>query len=65
MRIVEKLDLPELQARFHVREARRSPNKKFCLRHTAEALEAQEQEAATAVNPVEETEPAAKARRPT
>ena len=61
MRIMEELRLPELQARFHdiVGEATRSPNKKFLLRRIAEALEAQEQEAAEAVSTVEETEPTA------
>ena len=61
MRIMEELPLPELQARFHdiVGEATRSPNKKFLLRRIAEALEAQEQEAAEAANAVEATEPEA------
>jgi hypothetical protein len=59
MRIMEELRLPELQARFHdiVGEATRSPNKKFPLRRIAEALEAQEQEAAETASAVEETEP--------
>ncbi|MHC4941154.1 MAG: hypothetical protein ACYTHK_19635, partial [Planctomycetota bacterium] len=59
MRIMEELRLPDLQARFHdiVGEATRSPNKKFLLRRIAEALEAQEQEAAEAASAVEETEP--------
>ena len=61
MRIMEELRLPELQARFHeiVGEATRSPNKKFLLRRIAEALEAQEHEAAEAASAVEETEPTA------
>ena len=61
MRIMEELRLPELQARFHdiVGEATRSPNKKFLLRRIAEALEAQEQEAAEVVSAVTETEPTA------
>jgi hypothetical protein len=47
-----------LQARFHdiVGEATRSPNKKFLLKRIAEALEAQEQEAAAAT-PMRPTEP--------
>jgi hypothetical protein len=50
MKIMEKLRLPELQARFNdiVGEATRSPNKKFLLRRIAEALETQEQEAPAA-----------------
>ncbi len=58
MRIMEELRLPELQARFHdiAGEAKRSPNKKFLLRRIAEALEAQEQEAAEMAGAVEETE---------
>ena len=61
MRIMEELRLPELQARFHdiVGEATRSPNKKFLLRRIAEALDAQEQEAAEAASAVEESEPTA------
>ncbi|MBK8009777.1 MAG: hypothetical protein IPK13_00355 [Deltaproteobacteria bacterium] len=61
MRIMEELRLPELQARFHdiVGEATRSPNKKFLLRRIAEALEAQEQEAAEAASAVAETDPTA------
>ena len=59
MRIMEELRLPELQARFHdiVGEATRSPNKKFLLRRIAEALEAQEQEAAEATPEATQTEP--------
>ena len=55
MRIMEELRLPELQARFHdiVGEATRSPNKKFLLRRIAEALEAQDQEAAEPAHIVE------------
>lgn len=58
MRIMEELRLPELQARFHdiVGEATRSPNKKFLLRRIAEALEAQEQEAAEATPEAPQTE---------
>lgn len=58
MKSLEKLRLPELQARFHdiVGEPTRSPNKKFLLKRIAEALEAQQQEAAT-VAPVQATEP--------
>jgi len=50
MKAMEELRLPELQARFHgiVGEATRSPNKKFLLRRIAEALEAQESQAAAA-----------------
>jgi hypothetical protein len=61
MRIMVELRLPELQARFHdiVGEATRSPNKKFLLRRVAEALEAQEQEAAEATSAVAEIEPTA------
>jgi len=57
MKAMEELRLPELQARFHdiVGETTRSPNKKFLLRRIAEALEAQEQEAAAAA-PVEPSE---------
>lgn len=52
MKAMENLRLPELQARFHdiVGETTRSPNKKFLLRRIAEALEAQEQEAAAATH---------------
>jgi len=58
MKAMENLRLPELQARFHdiVGEATRSPNKKFLLKRIAEALEAQEQEAAAA-EPAQPTEP--------
>jgi hypothetical protein len=61
MRTMEELRLPELQARFHdiVGEATRSPNKKFLLRRIAEALEAQEQEAAEAAVAVQEETEAA------
>jgi hypothetical protein len=59
MRIMEELRLPELQARFHdiVGEATRSPNKKFLLRRIAEALEAQEQEAAEPAPEASQMEP--------
>lgn len=59
MRIMEELRLLELQARFHdiVGEATRSPNKKFLLRRIAEALEAQEQEAAEPTPEAPQTEP--------
>lgn len=48
MKSLEKLRLPELQARFAeiVGEPTRSPNKKYLLRRITEALEAQAQEAA-------------------
>lgn len=60
MRIMEELRLLELQARFLdiVGEATRSPNKRFLLRRIAEALEAQEQEAAEAEPEASQTEPA-------
>ena len=59
MRIMEELRLPELQARFHdiVGEATRSPNKKFLLRRIAEALEAEEQDAAEPAPEAPQTEP--------
>jgi len=55
MKSIEKLRLPELQARFAeiVGEASRSPNKKFLLRRITEALEVRDREAAV----VEETAP--------
>jgi hypothetical protein len=58
MKAMEGLRLPELQARFQdiVGETTRSPNKKFLLKRIAEALEAQEQEAAAA-EPTQPTEP--------
>src|SRR5690606_23453509 len=61
IKAMEGLRLPDLQAKFQeiVGEATRSPNKKILLRRIAEALEAQEREAAEAASAVEETEPAA------
>src|SRR5690606_2611908 len=61
IKAMEGLRLPDLQAKFQeiVGEATRSPNKKFRLRRIAEALEAQEREAAEAASAVEETEPTA------
>jgi hypothetical protein len=49
MKSIEKLRLPELQARFAeiVGEASRSPNRKFLLRRIGEALEARGSEGAT------------------
>jgi hypothetical protein len=49
---LQEVRADELQARFHdiIGEATRSPNKKFLLRRIAEALEAQEQEAAEAAS---------------
>ncbi len=62
MKSIEKLRLPELQARFHeiVGESTRSPNRKFLLRRIEEALEAKSN-GATEPTPSKETK--GKARR--